>query len=462
MSQHDGVVDNGSGATVRADLNNLAAALLTQNSGTTAPSTTYANQVWVDTTNHLVKVRNEANSAWIIRARTDAEGMVTKSAGFTVALADYGKTFYCTAALTVAFTAAATLTDGFWCRVINNSTGAVTLDPNSSETINGSTTLLLRPGEGAYIETNGTLFRAILGGPGLVARKSLGIAGVISPAQLTANTDDWAPTGYEDCSVIRFSTDASRNITGLSGGWDGRVVLLENVGAQSAVLMHNVTSTAANRFYCPGSTDLTLTANSAVVLRYDATDSRWRIISPPASSGGGMVKLASYAPATASSVDITSVMSSTYQRYRIVGFLRPATDDVELWVRTDDANGASFDAGASDYDWTNVGDQASAGGFNQRITADTKMMIGHQTGTYSVGNASGEGIVFDILITAQQAGTMHALMSHKSTFVSATGYTTTIAGGARRLSTTVINAVRLLFESGNIASGVVVIYGLTE
>lgn len=298
MAQHDGVIDNAAGATVRADINNLAAALLSENSGTSAPSTTYANQPWTDTANHLRKVRNEANTAWIIRGRTDAEGLVTKSAGFTVGLRDYGKTFRCTAALTVAFDAAATLTDGFWCRIINASTGLVTLDPNASEQINGANTLDLRPGEGAYVETDATLFRAISAGPGLVARKVFGLASVISPAQLTANTDNWAPTGIEDCNVIRLSTDASRNITGLTQGWDGRVVVLENVGAQDAVLVHDATSAAANRFYCPTSANYTLKANGAVAVRYDGTSSRWRVMEGAAAGSGGKLVQRTYATYT--------------------------------------------------------------------------------------------------------------------------------------------------------------------
>lgn len=163
MSQHDGVIDDGSGAVVRADLNNALQALLSQSAGTSAPSTTYANQIWADTTNHVVKQRNEANSAWFAIGRTDAEGLVTKSAGFTVGVRDFGKTFTCTAALTAAFTAAATLGDRFEFDVYNDhATGDVTLDPNASETINGATTIVLKPGERAHVICNGTGFGAIV------------------------------------------------------------------------------------------------------------------------------------------------------------------------------------------------------------------------------------------------------------------------------------------------------------
>lgn len=65
MSQHDYVIDNGSGAVVRSDINNLAQAIATNNSGTSAPSTTYPYMWWPDVTNSLLKQRNGANTAWI-------------------------------------------------------------------------------------------------------------------------------------------------------------------------------------------------------------------------------------------------------------------------------------------------------------------------------------------------------------------------------------------------------------
>lgn len=65
MAQHDYIIANQSGAAFRADLNNGLAAIVSQNSGATQPSTTYAYQWWADTTTGLLKIRNAANSAWI-------------------------------------------------------------------------------------------------------------------------------------------------------------------------------------------------------------------------------------------------------------------------------------------------------------------------------------------------------------------------------------------------------------
>lgn len=65
MSQHDQIISNDTGANVRADLNNALAALVSNSSGATEPTTTYAFQFWADTTTGLLKIRNAANSDWV-------------------------------------------------------------------------------------------------------------------------------------------------------------------------------------------------------------------------------------------------------------------------------------------------------------------------------------------------------------------------------------------------------------
>lgn len=65
MSQADFNIDNVSRSLFRAEVNQSLQALASQNSGATAPATTYAFQVWADTTTNILKIRNAANSAWI-------------------------------------------------------------------------------------------------------------------------------------------------------------------------------------------------------------------------------------------------------------------------------------------------------------------------------------------------------------------------------------------------------------
>ena len=58
---------NQSGLAFRTELNSVLAAIVSQNSGATEPTTTYAYQLWIDTgvSPELLKIRNSANSAWI-------------------------------------------------------------------------------------------------------------------------------------------------------------------------------------------------------------------------------------------------------------------------------------------------------------------------------------------------------------------------------------------------------------
>lgn len=65
MSQHDMDIGNGTGAAVRADINLALLALVSNNSGASAPSPSFAYMLWPDTTTGWLKQRNAANSAWI-------------------------------------------------------------------------------------------------------------------------------------------------------------------------------------------------------------------------------------------------------------------------------------------------------------------------------------------------------------------------------------------------------------
>ena len=65
MSQHDFDIANATASVARADINTALKALGSLNSGATAPATTYANMIWYDTTANILKMRSEANDAWI-------------------------------------------------------------------------------------------------------------------------------------------------------------------------------------------------------------------------------------------------------------------------------------------------------------------------------------------------------------------------------------------------------------
>ena len=99
---------------------------------------------------------------------------------------------------------------------------------------------------------------------------------IVTPAQLTASQNNWSPSGIATARVVRFSTDASRDITGILAGSDGRRVIFHNVGSNPGVLKdESGSSTAANRLALDA--DITLLTDQACELIYDGTSARWRL-----------------------------------------------------------------------------------------------------------------------------------------------------------------------------------------
>jgi len=83
MAQSDQVVQNATFPTVRADINDNLAALYSQSSGPSAPTTAVPFQPWVDTSSSppVWKIRNAANTGWITVGVLDPAGF--ESGGVT-------------------------------------------------------------------------------------------------------------------------------------------------------------------------------------------------------------------------------------------------------------------------------------------------------------------------------------------------------------------------------------------
>lgn len=92
--------------------------------------------------------------------------VLIKSTTYAVVAGDDGKFLVAsgTSSWTMALLAAATAGDGFFFSVFNNGTGIVTIDPDSSETVNGSSTLTIGPQEGAEVRCDGTGWYARVNG----------------------------------------------------------------------------------------------------------------------------------------------------------------------------------------------------------------------------------------------------------------------------------------------------------
>lgn len=108
---------------------------------------------------------------------------------------------------------------------------------------------------------------------------------VITPSALTANVNDYGPTGFDTATFVRLATDAggTRAISGMdASSLTVKRKTIMNVGSSDDVTLEgeDTNSSAANRFSLPSgfeSVDLD-TMESAVVL-YDDVQSRWVLVS---------------------------------------------------------------------------------------------------------------------------------------------------------------------------------------
>ncbi len=87
-----------------------------------------------------------------------AGGVTARSSNTILAGSDCGSVISATSSFTQTLTAAATLGNKWVCYYRNSGTGLITIDPNSTETIDGQTTIVLGRNEGCYIVCDGSNF----------------------------------------------------------------------------------------------------------------------------------------------------------------------------------------------------------------------------------------------------------------------------------------------------------------
>ena len=110
------------------------------------------------------RFRSEGGGTWRCLGYTRANGrpltlgVRTITGNDSITIADLGKTILLNSAsaATVTFSAVATLGDGFWCKFKNIGAGAITFDPNSSETIDGQTTSIVPTNDCGEIHCTGS------------------------------------------------------------------------------------------------------------------------------------------------------------------------------------------------------------------------------------------------------------------------------------------------------------------
>jgi hypothetical protein len=97
-----------------------------------------------------------------------------------------------------------------------------------------------------------------------------------------AQQDNFARTS-RGTSTLRVTLTGNQTLTGVVPDGvtpNGEMLLIQSVDtADTLTITHQTVSTAANQFFCPAATNVTLGPGEASLWRYDGTSSRWRMVS---------------------------------------------------------------------------------------------------------------------------------------------------------------------------------------
>lgn len=100
----------------------------------------------------------------------------------------------------------------------------------------------------------------------------------LTPPQITANQNNYTPTGLTNAEWLRLSSDAARDITGLGVSGIGVAVKhIFNVGAFNITLKYlNAGSIALCQFRFSTGADIVVVPDDSVSIWWDRVTQKWR------------------------------------------------------------------------------------------------------------------------------------------------------------------------------------------
>jgi hypothetical protein len=178
-----------------------------------------------------------------------------------------------------------TLTTGTGLLTIS-SQGITLASSSSIIDMTGSGTLGLNTTTNRPITTGSGLFTT--GGNLTVTGTSTLNGNIVATGNFSAPKVDFSTTGSQNDvdlgigSLIRYTGVADATFTGVSGGADGRYVMVMNASSYNLNLKHqSASSTAANRLIIETGADVVIAPNSSFQMQYDAGVPAWRVIVLP-------------------------------------------------------------------------------------------------------------------------------------------------------------------------------------
>jgi hypothetical protein len=176
----------------------------------------------------------------------------------------------------------------------------------------------------------------------------------------------------------------------------------------------------------------------------------------------GLVLLASGTVTAQATLDIPLTGYTGYRAIKVLlSSFVPVDDDTELWLRFSTDGGSNYDA--TGYSWsTNWSrDSSTSSVVNNSASSNQIRIAGSNGASESVSNTAAEGGVDTEIDLPAQTDTARWPRTRYSSswFGAAVTDTFRLSGAASRETAQDTNAVRFLFETGNIASGSWAVYG---
>lgn len=292
-----------SGLQFSQNVNTALQALVTANSGATAPTnpcsgSSVTGQFWLDTstTPNALKIRD--GSAWEVLGYVDAStgrwtppigggadsvasasttnlwsvnpGYVTVTGTTTINALAVNGSGVTGSIKVVAFSGVLQLTYNATSMILPGATNITTQAGDKAVVINlgGGNAAVM-----AYTRADGTPIAPITSFSSQVA-----FTGVITPTSISGTVNNWAPTGLAGATLVRATPSSTVSLTGLTAQPAGTLLMLVNISASVTMTLvdESASSTAANRFAL--SADWPIGPEDAVWMRYDGTASRWIVL----------------------------------------------------------------------------------------------------------------------------------------------------------------------------------------
>jgi len=191
-----------------------------------------------------------------------------------------------------------------------------------------------------------------------------------------------------------------------------------------------------------------------------------QVTAAKATGVGNLVKIGEASTTSAvSALTVDNCFTSTYDMYKIIGFLTPSSDaGVHCYVqwRTGGSSGSTYST--SDYSWITEGQYIQSSGPSSAQYLNWNYSAGHARVASDCGDGTDKAVLFNLLIGDPNTQELaHPFVTGTSAWKVLTNnrWASTHMGWN---NTAAIDATGITFSysSGNIAKGKFIVYGLTQ